>query len=507
MSSDRRIVLWYGLGIPTPFQEELCRRDLSPEPISAAAALEEWFSQSRALVIDARGKLGRARTILSEHARAALNHGLFVGVLVSDQSEETTVLSIVGRQFPVAAARSKIVVRRWEPYRLAELIARHQSEFGENPSVRIQLLSASTLEIIGPDDARIDSLRQLFLRRAFCDCEQITVRSLVGGFSAFVVEVDAVRRLAGFERSVSYFAKEDTLGKIQQERENYDQFVEGFLPYHQRPRLDSRRFVSGADRGLIVGDFVDCAEPLVDALRRNVIDVPISSLFGSLLRTWKLRGYVDAIPPCRPIVETENDPIRRSDFQASCSARISVATSTFGARPPEELERDVRSVMLRRHRQGPIHGDLHANNVRVRTGEAVLIDFERTRLGPLLQDPATLEVSLGFWTYGVDVDQFDTQTLELQQRGWRELIDKLYDPQYFSTAIPPAIERSPREWMWSSIRVLRNMALAEESTPDEYRLLVALQLLRRARLEAVQADDFRYVYAYVVADRLLQGCR
>jgi Ser/Thr protein kinase RdoA (MazF antagonist) len=43
-----------------------------------------------------------------------------------------------------------------------------------------------------------------------------------------------------------------------------------------------------------------------------------------------------------------------------------------------------------------MHGDLHGENVRVRNGNAILIDFASVCSGPLTADLAALETCLAF---------------------------------------------------------------------------------------------------------------
>ncbi|WP_430702203.1 phosphotransferase [Mesorhizobium captivum] len=47
-----------------------------------------------------------------------------------------------------------------------------------------------------------------------------------------------------------------------------------------------------------------------------------------------------------------------------------------------------------RRRRALCHGDLHGENVRVRGGQAILIDFAAVDHGPLVIDPAALETAL-----------------------------------------------------------------------------------------------------------------
>jgi len=63
---------------------------------------------------------------------------------------------------------------------------------------------------------------------------------------------------------------------------------------------------------------------------------------------------------------------------------------------PSALEEILRTDSMMEYRMGPIHGDLNTENIRARNGEAILIDFYNTRVGPLVADLASLEVSAIF---------------------------------------------------------------------------------------------------------------
>jgi hypothetical protein len=61
---------------------------------------------------------------------------------------------------------------------------------------------------------------------------------------------------------------------------------------------------------------------------------------------------------------------------------------------PERLEADLKTLQLPRYRRTLTHGDLHGENVRVAGVDAILIDFNSITHGPLVADPAVLDVSL-----------------------------------------------------------------------------------------------------------------
>jgi hypothetical protein len=147
-----------------------------------------------------------------------------------------------------------------------------------------------------------------------------------------------------------------------------------------------------------------------------------------------------------------------------------------------------------RHRVAPQHGDLHVQNVRARRGEAILIDFNSTQFsGPLVADPASLEVSLVFEVEATDQDN----------EGWRTLVETLYRSEYLHRAPPPPKEPAPREWMWACVRQIRLIALESQTTDREYQVALIMYLMRRASFaDESGPDKYRRDYAYFLASRL-----
>ena len=183
------------------------------------------------------------------------------------------------------------------------------------------------------------------------------------------------------------------------------------------------------------------------------------------------------------------DPGRVSQYRRGIAQRLG-STLT-----PEQLWDALRSKKHAAYRLAPIHGDLNAYNVRVRGRDAILIDFAKTRIGPIVADPASLEVSLAF---AITSDTDDNE-------GWKRLIDQIYKPAYLQQPPPPAAQALPREWLWTCIRQIRLFAISMETAAGEYRDAVIAYLLRYAMFPA-QSDkeETRRAYSLVLAERLLE---
>ena len=188
-----------------------------------------------------------------------------------------------------------------------------------------------------------------------------------------------------------YFAKIDSCKHILKEYEAYDRFVTRYVPFSQRPNCEPKRCFLGLTDGILVGDFVDNSESLADVVQPNGARAIIHSLFDDALRGWRQQAY------------NREERISLSDVRADIlkPERIKpihvAAAKTFGATlPPNELTLLLDESAKHLYRRGPVHGDLNTQNIRVRNGEAVLIDFYKSNIGPLVADLASLEIAICF---------------------------------------------------------------------------------------------------------------
>jgi hypothetical protein len=466
------------LGAGRDVGQEFERRGLSLEnpPLEQVAGL---LPTTQALVI--RYSLGKPTAFLRyvrEIVELAINHGLLVYAIADDPDGQASVRAMLNE-----ARLARHVTERTSPpaYEIAEAIARHD----RGPSYR-----AEVEIVLDAKDLRLENTEELLLKRAFSDCRRIRLEPLPGGRSARVFCVHAVflDSVAG-PRPLPFFAKIDGVEKIEAERTNYSLFAQHFIPFNMRPNLETRRCLLGVRTGILVGNFVEQSEPLSHAAVRGLAQAAIASLFDNTLRGWRLQAELidgDMLEVIRSLFDPARVP----------SERVARARAHGATKSPRELADLLEEVAPRRYWRAPMHADLHGLNVRVRGGDAILIDFASTRLGPLVADAASLEVSLAFEAGAHDEDN----------EGWRETIDRLYERELIERAPPPAIEPSKREWLWTAVRQIRLIALAQGvSAPDEYATALAVYLLRRSMYEGQsESDEFRRAHAYTVAERILQ---
>src|ERR1039458_8047983 len=120
----------------------------------------------------------------------------------------------------------------------------------------------------------------LLLQRGFPDCRCIVTQSLTLGKSgATVLKVHPVFEAAAYGNSTRpLYAKLDSLQRIKQEMEKYATYVESAIPFFMRPNLIRSRCVlagQGYRKGLIVGNFVEHSEPIIQAISRGSAGLPL----------------------------------------------------------------------------------------------------------------------------------------------------------------------------------------------------------------------------------------
>lgn len=477
MTHSRPRTIWIDVSGDALDRTEFDRRDLVLEVYTEFVGIANIFHAKAIVYRFSDARRGHLTKWLREDAEQLLNHGVKLYVLTDNDTDHQWCRQALGRVGLTDAVQLKL---KPEVYQLAEPICRCPIEPTANEKLKISGM------------AHLDPLLQTFLRRSFYDCDSIVLQELSGGRTATVASAHARFRdsIVG-PRPLPFFVKFGDVDKIRQEVANYNYYVAHYIPFSLRPQIDGDRCLYGPKKGLLVGKFVTRSEPLLDALRRGAGVQPIHSLFEETLAGWRLQAY-EGRPGgemTRTFEQELGDLFRPDQMPAG---RFDLAKSMGATQRPEDIKAALASLPPRTYLRSPMHGDLHCGNVRVRGIDSILIDFQLVRDGPLVVDPACLEVSLVFSAAG-DVND-----------GWRELVDTLYKPEYLDRPPPPANEPSKHEWLWSAVRQLRLIALGCEKSPDEYSTALLYCLLRRARFkEDDPAEQERAAYAYVIAERLI----
>lgn len=486
----RNIVLWFGCRPEEDVVREFRNRDLN-----VLYPSEEGFD---ALLPDSRGvvyrfspdNIGRIRKLLLQSIMPAIDHGLLIYVVADNDSIQEHVSEVMGK-----VAIDPGVIRRTAPtiaHEIAERMARYDPGPGCNAALKIDLAD---------DHEPLSLPDQTLLRRAFHDCKEVLIKGLSGGRSANVFSVYATLQetIVG-PRPLPFFAKLDSRDKILRERQKYEQYATHFIPFNLRPNLDYGRCIIGSERGVLVGNFVERSESLWDVARRGQAQQAIHCLYNEALQNWRLQAFRRSQPPEQGAVANA----LRSVFK---QAKVAGTHQDFGAArgittSPLELWETLLGFSKQRYRRVPMHDDLHANNVRVRGSDAILIDLLSVTDGPLTADFASLETWLAFELPP------DADPGARDDPAWRAVVDELYAPAAFAELPAPGHDASPFAWLHDCVRQIRTMALSTQTCETEYQTTVVIYLLRRTMWEGDSpADRFRRGYAYVTAARLIESLR
>jgi hypothetical protein len=284
--------------------------------------------------------------------------------------------------------------------------------------------------------------------------------------------------------------------KIVSERRHYLDCANNYIPFYLRPNLDDSRFAEGCERALLVGNFVEHSESLVDVVRRGAGQPALSSLFENSLRGWRLQAYYSSTPivtsslaiSMKGAIHGATKAWRLDEIDRRAAAAAQHHAATLNRAKLAEL---LDGLPARPHRVGFSHGDLHGQNVRVRGSDAILIDFASVDSGPLSADPASLDVSLGFEDSG------------LAMPDWKRFADELYSFESLRNIPLPKNETEVEHRLWNAIRHIRKLAIPDCIHPHEYATAIAVQLLRRTALpKEDELNEARRIYGYLLAERL-----
>lgn len=318
-------------------------------------------------------------------------------------------------------------------------------------------------------EQKLDIERTLLVQRAFWDSAEVRLEQLPNGLSG----VDAYRAYVhqqvnqvGAAWPYRYFVKIGGRQKISTEYLRYREIALEHLPYHLGPRLRLERCELGHQSGIIVSDYVGGAEPLRDCARDGRASAVIANLFNVTFRPWH-NGARRADVSLQEHLRGRLHGLVIPDFRQSLIDEYG-ARRGFAELADLLLAGDSQPVLT-----GVIHGDLHATNVLVRGGDAILIDFEKVcENAPLLRDLACLEG-------GLFVDGFVGDGRKPQEI--LTSIDPLYEcEQLLNGYIDPCHPIDGSAWFFDCVIQIRMYARQLERAEGQYALMLASELMRKA---------------------------
>lgn len=374
------------------------------------------------------------------------------------------------------------------------------------PVAGVAANDTGVFEITGPAASNVCANHRLMLRRSFHNCDELHLDlvSDIGrsGVTVYIAHATlkpprGARNPLPALRQLPFFVKIGPRWKIIPEWRNYEERVRQQVPFHLAPRLVSERCELGAGTGIIVGDFVEDSESLGECARSGRAMTPIGTLFDRTLRGWHSQAFTKAN-------EQINIRLKYLLEGGVSKERVTIAKNQWVV---NRSLSDIKNYLHHRPTEdllwGPIHGDLHTDNIRVRGSDAILIDFLSARNGPLLADPAALEASLAIRVPS-NKDDFDRD-------AWLRTIRSLFSQDVLRMPLAIHNPTEPYAWIASCIRQVRLHALPMQRSGGQYAHVLAYYFLQAAikdsninlKKDPHGHENFRRAVAYALADSLL----
>lgn len=330
----------------------------------------------------------------------------------------------------------------------------------------------------------------LLIRRAFWDCSEVHLIPMLAGLSdASVYRAYAELAQGHYGRwPRPYFVKIGKRSEIFAEYKNYESGVRPYIPFHLGPHLVHDRCCLGAEKAIIVGDLVEESENLRDCASDGRAAAAIACLFNSTLRSWYLHAHEDSRSVAAYLL-----PLFPDEIPTHRQIRVTELGATKSLTDLRALfEKCIWTPVL----VGPIHGDLHATNVLVRSTDAIIIDFQKHCENPLVYDAACLEA-------GLLVDGFGSDKREGSE--WINSIKPLYEKVPLQNVQARCHPTDPSSWFYECAQQIRLYARKMERCENQYAAALAIALLKKAsnKHQFAKPKECHRAGAYVIAELIL----
>lgn len=479
---NRRAVLWLGGPVPMGLEVACAQRQLRLVPIGrgelnpsapTACALVLEFQDEECLAPDPDAVIS-----------VALDHGLVIIVVHGPATEPQTYYASAAPLVAKAPDRVSALYRNWDE------IAQRISVYHPGPG------ASTSTRLLG--DVPSDREAVMLLGRAFSDLQSVTLEIIQGGRSGADVWIATPGPSDVRRQPRPCLVKIQRIAKAREEKQKFEEHVLHKVPYWQHPQFHAKRYVEGSTCALLVQDFMEHARPLREMFTRAVPGQVCGSLFGSALRGW-LAG---ATAVTGSLVQPFTD-LKALHWSASLSDAADVARrrTTRVVPPPEKLQARLAALPSVQYRQATIHGDLHVDNLFLAAGscDVQLIDFASVMIGPLVADPACLEVSIVFPSRDFSAGNGAAGDLQLPPEQWLRAA-------YVYPLNPADVAALPRQNLWRSdaVREIRSGARQHEPSPVPYAIAVVSYLIRYASYDDHASVEDRAL-AYELACEIVEA--
>lgn len=474
----RTDVLWYGAPASDDDREAFSLFEL--RVADGHTGDTPQFERACALVVNGFAPHLDAAERSLDYVRPALDCGCLVLVLAQDDVAQQRLHARAN----FTHDRLRYHTMPTDRVTYARVIARHDA--GPAPN--------HDLDILGDGATALSLEDELLVRRAFSDAVEVRLEPLPAGRSgSLVYQADARLKhsLAG-ARPMPFFVKLGHHDKIAVERRKYEDFATIHVPFNLRPNLMRERCVAGSSRAVLVGNLVANGAPLASVARGGDGASAIGCLFAETLMGWRAAA-MEGDPAHACLADWLDALVTSAKLQL-----VSLADSFGDVYEPSELRGRLLGLGQQRFLVGPVHGDLHGENVLVVRGPyAILLDFASVVRGPIVADIANLDVWLACEP-SADGGGMATFT------EWSDAMARLYGLDVLVRPPDPGLLAVRFGWLEDSVRELRSCAFGTVQCEEEYPIAVALHLAGRARhLDTHDGDEAkRRAYAYYLACRL-----
>ncbi len=496
---------------------ELCRLEdadcRDPKRLAAIAAVV--LRQHR------KPQVARMRNFLDRHANTLLAHGSLVFIDVQSGTSVThfkrlvkNLLTDLSRSLPVSGFElssletESIDISTQQPALPAVHIFGARSDWGQmyRMLTDFPVGPAPNISLDCRCGTKLSNEQIALLQRAFHDARRLVLVEQKNGlsgvltFRAYAVLRDSI--LGGHESyPYQYFVKLGNRDIIFNEYKAYRSIALDHIPFHLGPGLRLERCALGGQQGILVSDFVNGTERLIDCARENRAVPAIAGLFNVTLCAWHAGATKEA-----ESMHEHAKKILPNDARLP-SQRRQLAKELGATISPVQLKSRLDSLRMKPAMVGAIHGDLHAKNILVRNEDAVIIDIEKmASKAPVLFDHASLEA-------GMLVDGFaqDARSAKALLCSVKPLYQRAFLIEYERWRCDPSEQSA---WFFDCVRQIRMHARMHELQPGQYAFALATMLLRKgckklprdqskassaAQRTGVSAEGARAI-AYVLAE-------
>jgi len=229
----------------------------------------------------------------------------------------------------------------------------------------------------------------------------------------------------------------------------------------------------GSTQGILVGDFVEGTESIRDSAPAGRGGHAIANLFDKTLGAWRKQANLN---PNRNLGDfLEKKWLKDDGSEISLPPSRAAIVSQLGCETDVRRLRAIFTRLSTSHAiTGPAHGDLHATNILVRNGDAIIIDFEKMEDEfPLLYDPASLEGGLLVESFGRD------RRIRDNAKELLDSISSLYTWKTLIGFVTPCHAANSSSWFFDCVGQIRTLSRYAEQCEGQYALVLAICLIRK----------------------------